>query len=137
MKIRTLAAAAAALAVIGMTSACVPSGEPLATPVSGTVALPTYGPGPVTTPVKKTRDPLTADGSFRIGTAPGEIPPGTYNIELTGSSGYYALCSDIPCKVTEGMLSNDFMHGPGVVEIPPNAVLMKDKRGIILIPTEG
>lgn len=141
MKIRKIAIAAAALAVIGFTSACVPdNGEPLSAPVSGTAALPTYGAGPVTTPVKKTRDPLTADGDFRIGTAPGQIPPGEYNVEVTGNyGGYYEICSDMLCKIGGGMIDNEGLDTgeTGLLTIPANAVLMKDKRGIILIPSEG
>lgn len=142
MNVRKFALAVAALAVVGFTSACVPdSGEPLAAPVSGTASLPTYGaftPEP-TTP-KKARDPLTADGDFRVGTAPGQIPPGEYNVEVTGNyGGYYEVCSDLLCKISGGMIENEALSTgeTGLLVIPSNAVLIKDKRDVTFIPVEG
>ena len=138
MNVRNAALAAAALATIGLATACVPQGtEPLAAPVSGTAALPTYAPGPVTTPVAKVKNPLTDDGDFRIGTAPGQLPPGVYDAKLIDGPGYYALCRDVACKIGTGMIENDFMTADGIIEIPATTVLIKGKRGLVLTPAAG
>lgn len=138
MKFRTLAVSAAALAVIGFSSACVPdTAEPVAAP------MPTQGLGlttaPVATQAPAVRNPLTADGDFRVGTAPGQIPPGMYTATTPDGHGYFEVCADVKCSIGSGMLSNEFITGDAevFVEIPATAMFVKAKSDIVLTPQAG
>ena len=75
-----------------------------------------------------TADPYSSDGTWLV---PAEIQPGTYRAAIKpnwADSGYYKVCADYACDIdfdgsdATGMISNDYMTGPGVVVIPPNAV---------------
>jgi hypothetical protein len=69
-----------------------------------------------------TGDPYSSDGMWLV---PSEIAPGTYRAAIKPNmfdSGYYAVCADYACEPGPGMISNDYMIGPGIVVIPPSAV---------------
>lgn len=78
-------------------------------------------------------DPYSSNGTWQV---PSQIPPGTYRTALAAwqTNGYYTICADCTCEPnTPGFIRIDFLNGPGVVMIPPNAASIK-LNNLILTP---
>lgn len=80
-------------------------------------------------------DPYSSTGQWLV---PDEIAPGTYRVSLNPGErhGYAAVCGDYECDPFGGMISNDNYNGPGVMVVPPSAVMVELKR-ITLTPMGG
>ena len=91
-------------------------------------------PAPAPAPVQI--DPYSSTGTWMV---PQEILPGTYRAMIADgeNTGYYATCADYACEIEfdsdGGLISNDFMTGPGIIVIPPNAVSV-ELRDLVLTP---
>ncbi|RBO87546.1 hypothetical protein [Nocardia puris] len=135
---RTAALAVAAFATLGVT-ACDPAVDGAAVPTSTPIEAPGLWIAPTTAaPAARTIDPYRSNGTWLV---PDEIAPGNYKALPTNGSGYLEVCADITCQIdldgddTTGLISNEFLTGPGYVTIPAHAFSVElDGIELVAIP---